>query len=72
VRSRADGTGPRHLSDPGLGSQTVVGEQFRRAAPSGQSGRRAMWDDKHTRKPTLLFRLFGLFLLRLAQRTLSW
>ncbi len=30
-----------------------------------------MWDEHNTRKPTLLFRSFGLFLLRLADRALS-
>ena len=31
-----------------------------------------MWDEHNTRKPTLLFRLFGLFLLRMAERALAW
>jgi hypothetical protein len=36
------------------------------------SGRSRMKNvDDTTRKPTLLFRLFGLFLLRMAQRALS-
>ena len=30
-----------------------------------------MWDAHTNRKPTLLFRLLGLFLFRLAQRALS-
>ena len=31
-----------------------------------------MWDAQTNRKPMLLFRLFGWWLLRLAQRALSW
>ncbi len=31
-----------------------------------------MWDEHNTRNPMLLLRLFGLFLLRLAERALSW
>jgi hypothetical protein len=31
-----------------------------------------MWDAHTNRNPMLLFRLFGLFLLRLAQRALFW
>ena len=31
-----------------------------------------MWDEHNTRNPTLLFRLFGLFLLRMAERALAW
>jgi hypothetical protein len=30
-----------------------------------------MWDEHKTRKPTLLFRLSGLFLLRFADRALA-
>jgi hypothetical protein len=30
-----------------------------------------MWDEHNTRKPMLLLRLFGLFLLRFADRALS-
>jgi len=31
-----------------------------------------MWDEHNTRNPTLSFRLFGLFLLRMAERALAW
>jgi hypothetical protein len=30
-----------------------------------------MWDEHNTRKPMLSLRLFGLFLLRMAERALS-
>ncbi|MGZ9112793.1 MAG: hypothetical protein ACXW3X_17430 [Rhodoplanes sp.] len=43
------------------------------AAPEGALPEKEQKDvDEHTtRKPMLLFRLFGLFLLRLAERALS-
>ena len=68
--TRADGTGLRHRSLPGLVRQTVVGRHFRQAsgcspAPSGVI---TMWAPRHTRKPTSLLRLSGALLLRFAAR----
>ncbi len=83
--SRADGTRPRHLSflasarKPWSADNSggVPGPHGEPRAPArrpktpclGRSGK--MWDEHTTRKPMLLLRLSGLFLLRLAQRALS-
>ena len=83
--SHADGTRPRHLSflasarKPWSADNSggVPGPHGEPRAPArrpktpglGRSGK--MWDEHTTRKPMLLLRLSGLFLLRLAQRALS-
>jgi hypothetical protein len=82
---RADGTRPRHLSFFASArkpwSADNAGSAFgpprrtvrTRLAHSGAAPwkERKDVDEQTTRKPTLLFRLFGLFLLRSAARALS-
>ncbi len=82
---RADGTRPRHLpflasvrepwsaDNPGSepGPHREPRSPARRPKAPGLGRSRKMWDEHTTRKPMLLFRLSGSFLLRLAHRALS-
>ena len=68
---RSANRGRRTTPEAGPARTSEPGPPARRPKAPGLGRCRKMWEEHTTRKPMLLFRLSGLFQLRLAQRALS-